>query len=158
MKSSSEEKNEFFRASVGAMIRDRRNRILVLRRKDVTGEAWQLPQGGIRRGEELVGAIQRELREEIGIAPEQFTILDRFPGWLAYELPAEYRSEKVGRGQVQKWFLCELAGETVQIKPDGIEFDAWEWVEEAELLNRAVFFRRPIYRQLLQHFGNHLKS
>jgi len=158
MKERGVETGEFFRAGVGAMILNRRGQILVLRRAGLAVEAWQLPQGGLRRGEDPLDGVRRELHEEIGIFPEQFVVIDRCPDWMAYELPEQYRSEKVGRGQVQRWFLGELAGESVRVEPDGIEFDAYEWVEKEELLKRAVAFRLPIYRRLLEYFGKHLQT
>jgi putative (di)nucleoside polyphosphate hydrolase len=147
---------EYFRAGVGAMILNRKGLILVLRRAGFSSAGWQLPQGGIRRGEDVLEGLRRELHEEIGIPPEQFVVIDHCPEWLTYELPEQYRSKKVGRGQAQRWFLGELAGESVRIEPDGIEFDAYEWVEKEELLERAVDFRLPIYRRLLEYFAKHL--
>lgn len=45
-------------------------RILLLRHEKADGEVWLLPGGGVRLGESLVGALQRELREETGLFPE----------------------------------------------------------------------------------------
>jgi putative (di)nucleoside polyphosphate hydrolase len=151
------ERTEYFRASVGAMLVDAAGKVLVLQRADVAGEAWQMPQGGIRRGEDLHRALQRELREEIGILPEHFRVIAACADWLAYELPEAYRNEKVGRGQVQKWFLCRFLGELKAIKPDGIEFVAYEWVQQDRLLDRAAPFRRSVYERLVSEFAPHLR-
>jgi len=155
-KKESGERTEYFRASVGAMLVNRAGKVLVLQRADVAGEAWQMPQGGVRRGEGLQQALQRELEEEIGILPEHFKIIVACRDWLAYELPEAYRNEKVGRGQVQKWFLCRFHGEPDAIRPDGIEFVAYEWVEQGRLLDLAASFRRTIYERLLSEFAPHL--
>jgi putative (di)nucleoside polyphosphate hydrolase len=40
------------------------------------------------------------------------------PEWLGYELPPEARSEKTGRGQVQKWFLVRYRG-----SDDGVDIN-----------------------------------
>ena len=151
------EHTEYFRASVGAMLINARGSILVLQRADVTSEAWQMPQGGLRKAEDLQAALRRELREEIGILPEHFRVLDVCKDWLVYELPEEYRNEKVGRGQAQKWFLCRFLGDLDSIKPDGIEFVSYEWVEKGELLDRAASFRRSIYERLVTEFSSYLR-
>ena len=145
-------KSEFFRANVGAIITRRDGAALALRRADVAQDAWQCPQGGIHRGEEPEAALQRELREEMGLAPDDYRIVATLAEWLAYELPPEYRSNKVGRGQVQKWYHCVLCSDEANITVDGIEFDAMTWLTPEELVNRAVSFRRRIYRRVVEEF------
>lgn len=145
--------SEFFRANVGAVITRGDGAVLALRRADVAEEAWQLPQGGIDPGEDPEAALGRELQEEVGLGPDDYTIVSSSADWLAYELPPEYRSQKVGRGQVQKWFHCRLTGDESNITVDGIEFDAMTWLRPAELVERAVSFRRMIYRRLIEEFG-----
>ena len=152
------EPTEYFRANVGAMLVNRAGKVLALQRADVAAEAWQMPQGGLRRGEDPRRALERELEEEVGILPEHYEVLAACTDWLAYELPEPYRNDKVGRGQVQKWFLCRFHGEPEAIKPDGIEFVAYEWVERGRLIDLAVSFRRPIYERLLSDFAPHLKQ
>jgi len=151
------EPTEYFRASVGAMLVDAAGRVLVLRRADVAEEAWQMPQGGLRRGEELQHALERELQEETGILAEHFRTIAASTDWLAYELPEAYRNEKVGRGQVQKWFFCEFLGDPEAIKPDGVEFVAYKWAEQRRFLDLAAPFRRSVYERLLSDFALHLR-
>lgn len=45
-------------------------RILLLRHEKADAEVWLLPGGGVRLGESLVSALQRELREETGLFPD----------------------------------------------------------------------------------------
>lgn len=131
--------------------------ILVLKRADVTSDAWQMPQGGIRRGEDLQAALRRELREETSLLPEHFRVLDACKDWLVYELPEAYRNDKVGRGQAQKWFLCEFLGKPESISPDGIEFESYEWIKAEELLDRAAPFRRSVYERLIAEFSSYFR-
>ncbi len=58
----------YFRAGVGALVRDGEGAILVLRRKGVKRHGWQLPQGGIDGDERPVETLWRELAEETGLA------------------------------------------------------------------------------------------
>jgi ADP-ribose pyrophosphatase YjhB (NUDIX family) len=56
------------RVRVSAILRWR-GRILLLRHVKASGEAWLLPGGGVRSGESLLRALQRELWEETGLFP-----------------------------------------------------------------------------------------
>lgn len=143
----------YFRAGVGAVVRDRDGAVLVLRRKGIRRGAWQLPQGGLDLGETPLRAIRRELREETGLAPRDVRLLLALPGWLAYELPARYRSEKVGMGQVQRWYLFALRGPRSRVVPDGVELDRADWVDARALVTRAAPFRRELYRRLVAEMG-----
>src|SRR5688572_14362742 len=56
-----------------------------LRQPYLDGPIWQLPQGGIAKGERPREAAVRELWEETGI--RSATLIAEIPGWLSYELP-----------------------------------------------------------------------
>jgi 8-oxo-dGTP diphosphatase len=57
------------RIRVSAILRWR-GRILLLRHEKGGDEVWLLPGGGVRSGESLLRALQRELWEETGLFPE----------------------------------------------------------------------------------------
>jgi ADP-ribose pyrophosphatase YjhB (NUDIX family) len=54
------------RVRVSAILRWR-GRILLIRHEKGGEEVWLLPGGGVRTGESLLRALQRELREETGL-------------------------------------------------------------------------------------------
>ncbi|HET9438081.1 MAG TPA: NUDIX hydrolase [Gaiellaceae bacterium] len=56
------------RIRVSAILRWQ-GRVLLLRHDKAEGEAWLLPGGGVRWGESLISALQRELWEETGLFP-----------------------------------------------------------------------------------------
>ena len=56
------------RVRVSAILRWR-GRILLLRHEKGEAEVWLLPGGGVRMGESLLRALQRELWEETGLFP-----------------------------------------------------------------------------------------
>ena len=51
------------------------------------GAAWQMPQGGIDRGEAPRDAALRELVEETGIPAEAVEVVAETPDWITYDLP-----------------------------------------------------------------------
>lgn len=154
-------KDRPYRKGVGAVLFDKRGRVLVARRIDTPGEAWQLPQGGLDAGENPRRAILRELAEEIGTARAR--IVGEIPGWLAYDLPASLVARAWGgrfRGQKQKWFALRFQGRDSDIRldtDDHPEFDDWQWVKIDDLPARIVAFKRPLYRVLAERFRRFAK-
>ena len=136
-----------FRANVVAIVTNSKGRVLAFERTDVPG-SWQLPQGGVDAGETPEEAAWRELGEETGLTKKDVELVDEFPDWTAYELPAGPR--KNGRvGQAQRWFTFRVKDDAVEPKPDGIEFQDWKWVRRDRLVDEVVEFRRRSYRRVL---------
>ena len=145
-----------YRRCVGVVLTDGRGRVFAGQRADMDTPAWQMPQGGIDKGETPVEAGLRELREETGVRKRHVTVLGETAEWLPYDLPAEvlpYRGKY--RGQTQKWVLVRLdAGdEVIDLTHEDVEFSDWRWMTGAELLDRIVEFKRPIYEAVLAEFG-----
>jgi putative (di)nucleoside polyphosphate hydrolase len=148
----------YFRAGAGAAIINGRGLVLALERADVRG-SWQLPQGGLKSSETPLQAMFREVNEETGIAQSDLQLLDTYPEPLAYELPAEARSSKTGRGQVGYWFLLRFQGVDDDIDlGDSREFSSWKWISFDQLLTDVVDFRKPVYRKLYERFKPHLSK
>jgi putative (di)nucleoside polyphosphate hydrolase len=148
----------YFRAGIGALVTNGDRLVLVAERSDVR-DAWQCPQGGLQRGEEPRDALRRELAEETGIRWSDVAVIDEHSDWLAYELPPEARSEKTGRGQVQKWFLLQYQGADEDINVSGAkesEFERWKWVSMEDLINHAWQVKRPIYENLARRWAEFL--
>lgn len=144
--------SQFFRAGVGAVIINATGLVLAFERSDTAG-AWQFPQGGIDDQEEPVTSVYREIKEETGIAPEVLHLIRPYPHLLSYELPPEWRSPKIGRGQTQQWYLFRLlAEETLLDLPCPGEFSSWRWMTFTELLPLIADFRKNVYRCLAQEF------
>ncbi len=153
-----------YRPNVGAALFNRDGLVLVARRVDIAPPrgadgVWQLPQGGIDDGEEPRAAVIRELGEEIGIGPDDATIIGEHPEWLHYDLPAELIGRALRgkyRGQRQRWFALRfLAGdEAIRLDAhDEVEFDAWKWVALAEIPHLPVGFKTPVYEVIARAFA-----
>jgi putative (di)nucleoside polyphosphate hydrolase len=55
-----------YRPCVGIMLFNQDGEVFVGKRIDQTVEGWQMPQGGIDKGETPREAVLRELQEEVG--------------------------------------------------------------------------------------------
>ena len=147
-----------YRPAVGIMLFNRDSGVFVGRRIDMPAglAAWQMPQGGIDKGETPREAALRELKEEVGT--DRAEILAESRRWLHYDVPAEIAGGLWGgryRGQRQKWFAMRFTGEDCDIDPAATErpeFDAWEWVAPARLPELIVPFKRALYRDVLAEF------
>ena len=93
------------------MLLNHRGEVLVGRRIDTPGQAWQMPQGGIDAGETPRRAVTRELVEEIGT--DKAEIVAESAQWLRYDLPRDLAARMWKgryRGQEQKWFALRFTG------------------------------------------------
>lgn len=130
--------------------------VLAIERADIAG-AWQLPQGGLEASEDPLDAAYREIAEETGISRSDLELLKRCPEPLAYELPADARTEKTGRGQVLYWFLFSFRGNPQQPATRNREARDWKWMPFQTVLAGVTGFRKPTYQRLGQEFGSYLK-
>ena len=146
-----------YRAGVGIMLLNATGKVFVGQRLDSTLEAWQMPQGGIDKGEPPRTAAFRELEEETGIPAHLAEIIGETEDWLTYDLPDELIGTIwKGRyaGQRQKWFAMRFLGTDADIKLDTghAEFRAWEWSSLDDLCARIVPFKVPLYSQVIATF------
>lgn len=131
----------------------------VLWARRVGQNAWQFPQGGIRRDETAEQALYRELFEEVGLTPEDVEILGVTRDWLRYRLPERlirHHSKPVCIGQKQRWFMLRLVGDDSRVqldRHDPPEFDAWCWVNYWQPLQEIVAFKRRVYELALRELA-----
>src|SRR5690606_36390822 len=117
--------------------------------------AWQMPQGGIDEGEDVIEAAHRELWEETGV--KTVTLLAVAEEWWTYDFPPydgpqQHRLARF-RGQRQKWVAFRMDGplSEIQMVVDGCteapEFDAWGFFPLSILPSFVVPFSRPVYEK-----------
>ena len=153
--------DHLYRRGVGVMLLNTDKQVWVGRRIDNTDEAWQMPQGGIDKGEEPWATALREVEEETGIPPHLVIRISECAERLRYDLPPELQGKLWGgkwKGQIQDWYLCRFFGRDsdVNIATEHPEFNAWKWVAPADLPDLIVPFKRDLYRRLLAEFSDHL--
>jgi putative (di)nucleoside polyphosphate hydrolase len=145
-----------YRPCVGLALFNRQGLVFAAQRIDTPGEAWQMPQGGIDRGESPRHAALRELKEEIGTDKAEF--LAEIGDWLCYDLPTDLAGRAWrGRfkGQRQKWFALGFTGTDadIDIATAHPEFKAWRWMTLDAVATAIVAFKRPIYERVAQEFA-----
>ena len=143
-----------YRRGVGIALFNAAGKVFAAERIDTPG-AWQMPQGGLDKGEEPWPAALRELKEEIGTNKAERL---RETGWLRYELPPHlvgHAWHGKFRGQEQKWFAARFTGVDADIDLEADrhpEFRVWRWAALGELPNLIVPFKRSLYVDVLAEF------
>lgn len=152
----------YFRANVGILIINTKGQVLACERSEQKG-AWQLPQGGIKPGEEEEEAALREMREEIGFTEDDIKTLIQplgtHEGWFAYQLPRNLWSAKRGRGQTQKFFAYRYVGTDDRIREvfeKSQEFSDWKWTSLSDLIDETWEVRRPVYEAVSRAYRDYL--
>ena len=150
-----------YRSGVGVMLINADGRVFVGQRLDSSSEAWQMPQGGVDKGENPDDAAFRELWEETGVTAAHATLVTRSQSTYDYDLPSELQGRIWGgkyRGQRQYWYLMRFTGSDadVNIANDHPEFRAWQWVAPEQLVDLIVPFKRELYTAVIAEFQPHL--
>jgi len=145
-----------FRANVGIILMDDANRVLIAGRHGRTG--WQFPQGGVKRRESAEQAMYRELREEVGLSPEDVELTGVTRDWIRYRLPKKYvrPSEPLCIGQKQRWFLLNLVADPDKLSfdaTDSPEFDRCRWVDYWQPVEEVIYFKRKVYIRALRELA-----
>tara|TARA_B100001093_G_scaffold209465_1_gene201162 strand:- start:1324 stop:1800 length:477 start_codon:yes stop_codon:yes gene_type:complete len=144
-------KNLPLRNGVGIIVLNKKNKIFVAKRIDNPKNFWQMPQGGVDKGENYLEAAYRELEEETSI--KSVELIKELEGTMTYELPKHLLGiiwKGKYRGQKQKWFLMRFMGEEkeINIKTKKPEFLDWKWIDVNEITEVAVDFKLHVYKEL----------
>jgi putative (di)nucleoside polyphosphate hydrolase len=147
-----------YRPCVGIMLFNADGQVFVGNRLDQTVESWQMPQGGIDKGETPKEAVLRELKEEIGTKKAE--IIAEMEDWVTYDLPEHL----VGiafhgkyKGQRQKWFALRFTGKEsdIDLTAHDPEFSSYRWVSLEELPDLIVPFKRETYQVVIAALGQY---
>lgn len=146
-----------YRPGVGAMLINAAGMVFVGQRIDSRLDAWQMPQGGVDKGEDPDMAVLRELEEETGIPARLVRQAARCATPYDYDLPEDLIPTVWGgryRGQRQYWYLLRFLGDDgdIDIATEHPEFSAWKWADPAELVELIVPFKRDLYAAIVAEF------
>ena len=144
-------KNLPLRNGVGIVVLNEKNKVFVAKRIDNPKNFWQMPQGGVDKGEDFLRAAYRELKEETNIT--NVKLIKELDGTITYELPDHLLGiiwKGKFRGQKQKWFLMRFTGEEneINIRTKNPEFLDWKWIDINEITNVVVDFKLHVYKEL----------
>ena len=135
------------RLGVGIVVLNKKNQVFVAKRIDNPKDFWQMPQGGVDKGEKLYNAAKRELKEETNIKTIKF--IKEIDGFISYLLPDEllgiiWRGKY--KGQKQKWFIVRFEGDEkeINIKTKYPEFLDWKWVSIENITDKVVKFKLEV--------------
>ena len=144
-----------YRPCVGIMLFNRDGKVFVGKRIDQTVEGWQMPQGGIDKGETPRQAALRELEEEVGTAKAE--LIEEMDDWVTYDLPEHLVGVAFKgkyKGQRQKWFALRFTGQDsdIDLTAHEPEFAAFQWVSLDALPDLIVPFKRDSYKVVIAAF------
>lgn len=148
-------KKKSYRPNVAAIILSSKYphecEIFIAARNDIK-DAWQFPQGGIDKDESPKDALYRELKEEIGT--DHIEIITEYPEWISYDFPETVASKMYPfDGQIQKYFLVRLLPDAnINLKTKHPEFDQYKFVHFHKIFDFITYFKRPVYKQVLDYF------
>ena len=139
------------RSGVGIVVLNEKNQVFIAKRIDNPKNFWQMPQGGVDKGEKYYDAAIRELKEETSI--KTISLIKEIDGLTTYLLP----NHLVGiiwkgryKGQRQKWFVVRFDGDEkeININTKHPEFLDWKWVNIENLTDEIVDFKIHVYRKI----------
>ena len=153
-------KNLPLRSGVGIVVLNKENKVFVARRIDNPKNFWQMPQGGVNKGEDFLSAAYRELKEETSI--NNVKLIQEIDGMVSYELPDHLLGiiwKGKYKGQKQKWFLMRYLGSDTEInlQTNNPEFLDWKWTELDMITNEVVDFKLHVYKQLKEKINKIIK-
>lgn len=129
-----------FTVTAGAVVRDERGRVLLLRHVLRGGSGWGIPGGFLRAGEQPEEAVRREVREETGLELDSVEL-------------AFVRTLK-GVRQVEVLFRATMPSGALARLEKSFEIDRAEWFARERLPESLGDDQRRVIRRALAAGAN----
>ena len=145
------------RKGVGVALLNNNNQIFVAKRIDNPNDFWQMPQGGIDKGENPLEAAFRELKEETSI--KNVKLIQEVTDEITYLLPDSLLGiiwKGKYKGQTQKWFIMRFIGKDneINLRTKHPEFLEWKWVNIESITDKVVDFKLHVYERIKKELKN----
>ena len=145
------------RKGVGVVLLNKNNQIFVGKRIDNPKNFWQMPQGGIDKGENPLEAAYRELKEETNV--KSVELIAEIKNEITYNLPDKLLGiiwKGKYKGQTQKWYIMRFIGEDneINLKTKHPEFLDWKWINVENITDKVVDFKLHVYRKIQNELKN----
>ena len=139
------------RSGVGFVVLNKKNEVFLAKRIDNQKNFWQMPQGGVDKGESYLTAAYRELEEETSI--NNVELIKELDGLISYLLPENLLGiiwKGKYKGQEQKWFVVRFLGQDseIDIKTKNPEFCEWKWINLENITDHVVDFKLHVYEDV----------
>ncbi len=138
-----------WRTNVAAVIMDA-DGLILLGKDHGKNPFWHFPQGGVNENETLERALAREIWEEVGLRPSEYTIITKLEG-LRYKYPPSHKKISRWTGQEQTYFLIRCKSKkprtNLQRSP---EFARTKWFHQEEI-KTMLFpkFKRGVVQKVI---------
>ena len=161
-------KNEY-RQNVGIVVL-KNNLIFSGFRKDLpetSPNGWQMPQGGVDEGEDVLQAGYRELYEETGIKKEKVKLIKILQETFKYDFTPDvieklkernkiiHYTGKLYKGQEQHWVVFEFKGDDKDINlnmfQEEIEFQKYDWKTAEFLVENVYEMKKDVYKKVFKY-------
>tara|TARA_B100002051_G_scaffold1757_1_gene1649 strand:- start:732 stop:1205 length:474 start_codon:yes stop_codon:yes gene_type:complete len=136
------------RKGVGVVLLNSNNKVFVAKRIDNPNDFWQMPQGGIDKGEDSLKAAIRELKEETSVINVE--LIKEIQEEITYNLPQNLLGiiwKGKFKGQTQKWYVMRFLGtdNEINLKTKHPEFLEWKWIDIENITDKVVDFKVHVY-------------
>ncbi len=130
---------EIYRPAVFAVVYFRENEknfYLLLKRK-LHWRGWEFPKGGMKKGENEIQAVQRELKEETGL--NVVGEIKKFPVSGKYKYDKKYPDRRGITGQTYSLYAVGVKKLPSKIKLDKKEHEGYEFAEFGDALKKLTW-------------------